>query len=711
MAISRFENYDPMLFQSQPMEYTSKLPGDLLLKAGAAQQDRFDKGVAMADKAGDLLQALTPAPGHEDYKAAVSKRYNDQLDAVVQGAKGNYGDATFQRNVVRLANQMANDSDVQKIKISKDFYDKYMSPYLADPRNKADVVRIKNFDNKTKQFTQNTDLYSNLDYTPYQDTGEYLNKALAQVKPTTVDKSNPNLKFTTYTLPDGSTMQTFNTTDKYTRDIVRGRLENVLKAETGTLGILPNNPITRYYVDENASRGNILADPQAVGNQMYEDYKGLIDKYLLHEEKKDVKTTIVPQKSDKDGNGSGKKDEGAGTAPVVTTTSPSSVPLTASKSVADYNKILTDNTLAMQEAVKSGDFKTEKILANQNKALMRTQDEFFKEWLGRNPKEKKAYDAAMAIINSKDKKYSDYFVVGDESNPEAPKRTTNLKEENKKKIEELKQLAFVDGEKFDQYLKENVRSETPTFVSLPGAFATKTSRTEGEEAAMKYVPKDDLVTMHYRAHPDAYIVTDLEGNPVDAKSDNLILMDMQATPSKEGKVVFVASEEDIDNSTASRTVFTKNKYKVIPKDDVTATSVLNQVKEGYKNAINIVTGKDGKPQVKKDDNYNAYLNSLGLDIAKELRDQYNPSAKHYVGSYDLELPNGSVIPISITSGNTNNESKGGKSDYNVEYVDPANKKKVTKNFNTLEEVSREITSLGIVKGAIQWGVETPVLGK
>ena len=83
MAISRFENYDPMVFQTQPIEYVNKLPGELLLKAGAVQQERYDKVNKELSDVNDLLNIKVDPKDLPTLKAKQAY-YNDKLTTVAQ---------------------------------------------------------------------------------------------------------------------------------------------------------------------------------------------------------------------------------------------------------------------------------------------------------------------------------------------------------------------------------------------------------------------------------------------------------------------------------------------------------------------------------------------------------------------------------------------------------------------------------------------------
>lgn len=323
MAISRFENYDPALYQPQPMEYVSKIPGELLLKAGAIKEDKFNKGVELADAATGLLDKLTPAPGHEKYKTDVANKYNQKIDEIIQSAKGNYGDTEFQRKVIRLASEVANDPDVFKIKTSKDYYDKFMAPYISDPKTTYDIKGIKHFDSKTGQFEQNTDLYASMNNIPYADVEKRLNDAMAQVKPGGVMNLGNDPRIKTLKTPAGESYM-YDLTDTYTSGVYMDVLDNVLEKEAAALSLDMHNPYTRYYTARKAEEGVPLQSAADIATGIYTDYQGLKDKFVFQNIEKKRQTGMLPVAKDPDA-GKKKTEEPAPPVPVSDVTGQTTV--------------------------------------------------------------------------------------------------------------------------------------------------------------------------------------------------------------------------------------------------------------------------------------------------------------------------------------------------------------------------------------------------
>lgn len=322
--MNRFYTVNPLVAQPMDLGTIGQLPGELLFKAGAAQQDRFDKGVALADAATGLLDKLTPAPGHEQYKTNVVNKYNQKIDEIVESAKGNYGDAGFQRKVVKLASEVANDPDVFKIKSSRDYYDKYMAPYMNDPKTAYDIKGIKHYDNKTGQFAQNTDLYASMDNIPYADMEKRLNEAMAQIKPTGDYKLSNDPKVKTIETPDGTSYM-YDLTDTYTKGVYANKVKKVLAAEAGSLAMDPNNPYTRYFTAEQAQRGITLADAPSVQQAIYNKGLGLVDKFTYGDEEMRRHLGLLPQPSEGARGKKGKTEEPAPPVPVTDVTGQTTV--------------------------------------------------------------------------------------------------------------------------------------------------------------------------------------------------------------------------------------------------------------------------------------------------------------------------------------------------------------------------------------------------
>jgi hypothetical protein len=148
------------IWDKQPELVLPKIPFELfagLAERGEKRMDAIDEQVG---KTKGLFASLTGAPGHEDMATAKSRDYNNELNTLYDKYKGNLNSREFSREVTSLASRYANDSTVQKVTKSYDWYSKVGAPAIFEARNTNSVIDAQGIIDKDNNFQQNTIEYN-----------------------------------------------------------------------------------------------------------------------------------------------------------------------------------------------------------------------------------------------------------------------------------------------------------------------------------------------------------------------------------------------------------------------------------------------------------------------------------------------------------------------------------------------------------------------
>lgn len=174
MAINPYDKW-PQL-DIKPLDF------DFLLRAQAYQDQRADLAGKNLDEVTGMLATLNPAPGNIEWGTKVINKYNNSLNKVVD----EYGKVPIQKTISdarRIKAGFLADPEVKTLLNNKDYYDKVLSPYLANKESKYNVNMMPYLDSETGQFKPNELSYAgSLSYVPYQNVGNFIDGQLQKVE-------------------------------------------------------------------------------------------------------------------------------------------------------------------------------------------------------------------------------------------------------------------------------------------------------------------------------------------------------------------------------------------------------------------------------------------------------------------------------------------------------------------------------------------------
>lgn len=109
-------------------QYTQQyvpLPFEAISALGEKANKNFETGKKAEAELGALGAAIKAAPMYQEDRYKFINSYNDQLKALVEEAKGDYGSKDFQAKASALTNQFKNDPKLQAFKGTLDAYEEY----------------------------------------------------------------------------------------------------------------------------------------------------------------------------------------------------------------------------------------------------------------------------------------------------------------------------------------------------------------------------------------------------------------------------------------------------------------------------------------------------------------------------------------------------------------------------------------------------------
>jgi len=147
------------IWDKQPQLVLPQVPFEFLGKLAESQKQDLDKVDERIGATKGLFSKLVAAPGHEDLATGLSSTYNDLLNNTYTKYKDNPLSREFNRELIGIAASFANDTDVQKVIKSKEFYDKYGAT-IWEHQNKKSVILAPGILNDQGGWEQNTQLYN-----------------------------------------------------------------------------------------------------------------------------------------------------------------------------------------------------------------------------------------------------------------------------------------------------------------------------------------------------------------------------------------------------------------------------------------------------------------------------------------------------------------------------------------------------------------------
>lgn len=691
MAVGRFETFDPKLTELQPLEYVSKLPGELLFKAGAVQQERFDKVGKGIEDTGDLLNIKVDPKDIPDLKKRQTY-YNDRLSAVAKNMAE--GKTTTSKAAVDLL-------DIKKEMVKDDFLN--MAPVNYENKLKAQK-REQELESTGKVSAHNKVFQRDYDNWPgtidpntqqvnmFSSAGAYINddyrsdleaivdnvkaKELGTVKPN-IDGTMTSTKIGKITRDQliqimSPALEDFNR--KHEGELTR-RKDFYGKDDLGTLDLIP---ITK----KNKAGKDVISGYDWANKGLL---ASVIDERLLDNTFKDIQAT--PNWS-----APAPKKEDNGYAPITSNPAQSAYIYETVKNYEDFKSKKDSLLTSIQQATAAGKTKEAKTLSNRLAAMEATETKFFLNWLDANPTEKAIYEEKLALSKSTKPEDNTKKIVYIGGNPQYIIPSQLAKEQ----IQRMKDIAFQENSVFDQYFKANTRSETPTLISLPGMYSTQTSSTKGEIEGMKYIPTNDILTKNFRLNPLNYTITNMDGStPTSPVETNmLVLTQMQRVPSPDGKILLTGNLLDDEGN------ITGTQYRVMPKNTVTEGTVKNLLKKGYGDMLD--KKKDSYGNVigyEDNDKLQAFLDVIGFDIYQDLIASREPNSTNYSGETTINIDEGPFkgkkIDVLVVSDNADEEFSKRSATYVLNYTDPStgDNRQVEVPNATLKDVSDELSKL------------------
>lgn len=676
--MNRFYTVNPLVAQPMDLGTIGKLPGELLFKVGAAQQERFDKVGKGIEDVGDLLNIKVDPKDLPELKKRQAY-YNDKLTAVAKDMAENRSTTSKAAvDLLGIRKEMAKDdflkyapANYENILKSRQEAEKLVASGEVSPHN---YVFDKDYTGWKGTLDPTTGQINT-----FASAGAYKDKDVRK----DVEDSINNVVMSEFgdirDLGDGR----FETTKR--GKITREQLINTMSPAINDIYVKNAGELSRRKAHYgNDTLGDLSLEYKTIKNKKTGEEKNVsewknkgllasaIDERVVEKSERNWKEDPNWQYKDK------LKREEQVSAPGMQTVSPSTITQATAETPEDFTATKNNLVAQIQAAREAGDSKLVSNLQAQVNGIVNTENEFIENWLVRNPKYRVPYETS--IKNLKD-----------------PNITPAQKTYSQQVVDKVRSETFKEGGEFSTYLKENKRSSTPTWVSIPGVFATKASATPGEIKGIKYVPTNDILTTTYRSNPNDFNVVNLDGSKSEpVSSGKMVVTYMEDTPDERGFPILIATELDEDGN------FTENQKRLIPKSENVGTSIKQALKAGYGDIVRNTATKEGK--LKKDNNYQALVNIASFDVYAELKGSYNPNSKYYRGTYELTLEDGSKVPILISSMNAHDEyigKKGKKANYGIEYTDPRSGKLVRqKELKNLKEVSKTITSLGMDLGAL-----------
>jgi len=186
---------------SKTQEYVSQyvpLPFEAISALGEKANKNFEEGKQVEANLGALGAAIKAAKPYEKDRERFINEYNNQIKALVDEAKGDYGSRDFKAKASALTTQFKNDSRVQAFAETKEAFDNWQKAKLAGNAKDLDYTYDMDPNDPTGTNFRQRDVlkegvYSNR-ITKYSDWGKAANEAVGKVAVSGGDKiGNLNL--------------------------------------------------------------------------------------------------------------------------------------------------------------------------------------------------------------------------------------------------------------------------------------------------------------------------------------------------------------------------------------------------------------------------------------------------------------------------------------------------------------------------------------
>jgi hypothetical protein len=449
--------YNPQFQQPISTFVPDATPWDMILKAGAAKEEAWAKGEAMPGELDLLAAALTPAQGHEDYRADVVKKYKDQVDNIL-GERTDFGDPTIQRKLKNVITTFGQDPDVQKIKRNKELFDKNIGPQLMDIKNQGALMFVPGYDPLTHQYTgeQHRQDFGVTSISDPNTVGAFDAEA-SKVKADAEERVR-QYGVQIGTDDKGDPIMSKDLESHAVKQVLQKKIDNAMY-EYATAISGQDNPYGKWENYWSSKKYGKQLTQEELRDELYNKYHKIGHKYI-QKETKDVEKE-QPLSPKPGGSGKVKKPEEASKSPYtqITVSSQQLVgadgnkiggtqafaqelknidehitkvydnttkemqelapgyqwkkvidPQTQNIVLRPFNKDGTEGTLTPQQEARLNDLNSQIVLADNKKSALEKADAYFKESVGLNPdpnvplslqintNEKATYDTALRNV-------------------------------------------------------------------------------------------------------------------------------------------------------------------------------------------------------------------------------------------------------------------------------------------------------------------------